>query len=276
MSLSLDLDCHVHTIYSGHSGAEMFIPAVMARCAQRRLRRVVILEHVPPITSETYLNPNEWFDGRDDRAALEAVIAEVLPRRERFPGTEFLTGVEADADPQRLDGSLMLSDVGGADVVVAATHLVPGGAEFWFDRPQLPEDEAPETRARWLAWLEAVAANPAVDVLAHPCAELAACRLGGDFGPEFRAAFAPVAAAMAAGGVGFELNEAAVRRFSPQELAGYAALVRRAREAGVRFTVGSDAHRGAQLAEYKLVGPLAEAAGIGEADLWQPRRRAGS
>ena len=265
-----DCDSHVHTIYSGHSGPEMFIPAVMAYAAELKLRRVVILEHVPTLDSEAYLKPGKWLAGRNDRGAVEAILAELGPRRGLYPGTEFLVGAEVDADPVKLDGALMLSDFSGVDFVLAATHLVPGGSEFWFDRPRLAEEEIPAARARWLGWLARVAAHPAVDALAHPACELAACRLAGGFDSGFLREFGPVAEAMAANAVAFELNEAAVNRFGPEEALGYVELVRLARDCGVRFTPGSDAHHGAQLGGFGTVRAVVEAAGLEPADFWQP------
>ena len=270
MSLKLDFDYHVHTIYSGHSGAEMFIPAVLARLAERGTRRALILEHAPPMLSETFVSPSEWFAGREERAAVEGVLAEVRPRRAQFPGREFLCGAEVDADPEKMDGSLMLENLAGLDVVLAATHLVPGGGAFWFSPPEIPDEEKPELLDRWLAWMENIAANPVVNVLAHPGAELHNCSLTGEFGEGFRAAFEPVLRGMAGGGTAFELNEAALGRFGEAALAGYAELVGLAKECGVRFTAGSDAHRGEQLGAYRLVPELAARVGLAEEDFWHP------
>jgi histidinol phosphatase-like PHP family hydrolase len=265
-----DFDYHVHTIYSGHSGPEMFVPAVMARCAELGLKRVLVLEHAPVMAAGSYASVDEWFAGRDDRTAAEAILAEVAPRRGAHPGTEFLVGAEVDADPERLDGSLMLRDLSGLDAVLASTHVLPGAAGFWFDPPEIPADERPALLERWLAWLERVAANPDVDVLAHPGAELYSCGLAGDFGAEFRTAFRPVLAAMARAGTAFELNETAVRRFPPAALEGYVELLRLAREEGVRFSAGSDAHFGSQLGDWKLVPAAASRAGLTPGDFWHP------
>jgi len=268
--LRFDRDLHVHTIYSGHSGPEMFIPAVMARAAEAGLREIVILEHVPALNSETYLDLRKWTRGRNDRSVLSAILAEMAPRRAAHPGTRFRAGVEVDADPVRMDGSLMLKDVSGAEVVLAATHLVPGGRGFWFDRPEFPAEEKPGLLAAWIGWLEKLVRRPEVDVLAHPACEMAACKLTGDFSPAFREEFAPALRAMADCGTAFELNEAAIGRFSPEEAAGYVELVRDARDCGVLFSIGSDAHHGDQLGVFNLVPETAAAAGLTEDDAWRP------
>ncbi len=270
MTLAFDFDYHVHTIYSGHSGPEMFIPAVMARLAEKGVRRALILEHVPAMMSETFASPEEWFASRPERTAIEAILSEVRPRRGQFSDTEFLCGAEADADPEKMDGSLMLADLSGLDVVLAATHLLPGGEGFWFSPPEIPDDQKPELLDRWLAWIENLAANPKVNILAHPGAELHNCGLTGDFGAPFRAAFGPALMTMAAQKTAFELNEAALGRLGAEALAGYAELVGLARECGVRFTAGSDAHRGKQLGAYRLVPKIAERAGLAEEDFWHP------
>lgn len=270
MTLTFDFDYHVHTIYSGHSGPEMFIPAVMGRLAEKGVRRALILEHVPAMMSETFASPAEWFAVRAERTAVEAILSEVRPRRGQFGETEFLCGAEVDADPEKMDGSLMLEDLSGLDVVLAATHLLPGGEGFWFSPPEIPDDAKPELLDRWLAWIENLVANPQVSILVHPGAELHNCGLSGDFGAPFRAAFEPALMAMAAQGTAFELNETALGRFGEEALAGYAELVALARECGARFTAGSDAHRGKQLGAYRLVPEIAERAGLAESDFWHP------
>lgn len=270
-ALVLDFDYHIHTIYSGHSGAEMFVPAVMARCAEKGLRRAMIVEHAPAMMSETFTSTIEWLAGREDRTATEAILAEVRMRRAAVPDVEFLVGAEIDADPERMDGSLMMRDLAGLDAVMASTHLMPGGEGFWFSPPEVPEGERPELRERWLAWMENVAANPDVDIIAHPFAELHNCGLSGDFGPAFRESCRALLTVMAAGGTAFELNETALRRFSEEVLAGYREVVRLARECGVRFTAGSDAHRGWQQGDYRLVPELAAHAGLTPPDFWHPQ-----
>jgi histidinol phosphatase-like PHP family hydrolase len=269
-----DFDHHIHTIYSGHSGADMFVPAVMARCAGLGLKRAVILEHVPVMMSESYASFHEWLTGRGDRAVIGAVSAEVGMRRTAHPDTAFLVGAEIDADPERLDGSLMLEDFSGLDLVLASTHVLPGGSGFWFSPPQIPAAERPALLRRWLAWLERIAVNPAVDVIAHPGAELHNCGLTGDFGASFRTAFAPVLDAMAAGGTAFELNESALRRLAPEALAGYGELVAVAAERGVKFSAGSDSHYSSSLGDLRLVSAAAAVAGLGRKDFIEPGRRA--
>jgi HisJ family histidinol phosphate phosphatase len=267
---ALDFDYHIHTIYSGHSGPDMFVPAVMARCQERGLRRAMIVEHAPAMMSETFASFDQWLGGREDRGPADAILSEVRARRAAVPGVEFLVGAEIDADPERMDGSLLLRDLSGLDAVMAATHILPGGEGFWFHPPEIPDDLRPGLRERWLAWMENLAANPAVNVLAHPFAEMYNCDLCGDFGPEFREACQMLFTVMAAQGTAFELNETALRRFGEEDLAGYVELTALARECGARFTAGSDAHRGRQLGDYRLVPEVAARAGLEAGDFWHP------
>jgi len=266
----LDFDYHIHTIYSGHSGPDMFVPAVMARCEELGLRRAMIVEHAPAMMSETYASFDQWLGGREDRGPANAILSEVRARRAAVRGVEFLVGAEVDADPERMDGSLLLRDLSGLDAVMAATHILPGGEGFWFHPPEIPEDLRPEMRERWLAWMENLAANPAVNVLAHPFAELHNCGLSREFDPEFREGCQMLFTVMAAQDTAFELNETALRRFGENDLVGYAELVALARECGVRFTAGSDAHRGRQLGDYRLVPEVAARAGLQAGDFWHP------
>ncbi len=265
-----DFDYHIHTIYSGHSGPEMFVPAIMARCGELGLRRAMIVEHAPAMMSETFTSFPEWLTGRDDRTATQAILSEVRARRETLPGIEVLVGAEIDADPERMDGSLMMRDVSGLDAVLACTHLLPGGGGFWFSPPEIPDAERPELRERWLAWMENVAANPDVDIIAHPFAELHNCGLSAGFGSAFRESCQLLLTVMAAQQTAFELNETALRRFAGEDLAEYVELVKLARECGVRFTAGSDAHRGKQLGNYRLVPDVASRAKLSPDDFWHP------
>jgi len=51
-------------------------------------------------------------------------------------------------------------------------------------------------------------------------------------------------------------------------------LLRKAKEAGVRFTLGSDGHRASQVARLEWAAEAARRAGIGDGDLFVPERRA--
>jgi HisJ family histidinol phosphate phosphatase len=269
-SLKFDFDYHIHTIYSGHSGPEMFVPAIMARCGELGLRRAMIVEHAPAMMSETFTSFPEWLTGRDDRTATQAILSEVRARRETLPDIEVLVGAEIDADPERMDGSLMLRNLSGLDAVLASTHLLPGGEGFWFSPPEISDAEKPELRERWLAWMENVAANPDVNIIAHPFAEMHNCGLSAGFDAAFRESCQLLLTVMAAQQTAFELNETALRRFTEEDLVEYVELVKLAHECGVRFTAGSDAHRGKQLGSYRLVPEVASRAKLGPDDFWHP------
>ena len=94
--LALDFDHHIHTIYSGHSGPEMFVPAIMSRCTELGLKRIVIVEHIPAMMNETFTSFDEWLAGRDERTVVDAIRSEVAPRRKQYPDIEVLVGAEID------------------------------------------------------------------------------------------------------------------------------------------------------------------------------------
>jgi histidinol phosphatase-like PHP family hydrolase len=71
--------------------------------------------------------------------------------------------------------------------------------------------------------------------------------------------------ALAASGVALEISN---RYRLPHDR-----LLRKARQAGVRFTLGSDGHTEAQVGRLEWAAETARRVGVGDADLWVPERR---
>jgi DNA polymerase (family 10) len=143
---------------------------------------------------------------------LQEQIAEISELNHRLAGIRLLSGVEVDI---RADGSLDLSDevLSQLDIVTAAIHSTMG------------QDGEKMTR-RILRALD----SPHVDILAHPT-----CCLLGEREPimvDLEAVFV----AVAAGGKALEINA------MPSRLDLKDTHVFRARELGVKLTIGTDAH----------------------------------
>jgi histidinol phosphatase-like PHP family hydrolase len=111
--------------------------------------------------------------------------------------------------------------------------------------------------------LEALAVEMPVDILAHPTLVSPTLREidPHELWPE--ALEERAVRALLAGGVAFEISN----RYRPHER-----LVRRAADAGVRLSLGSDGHSRAQVADVALPLALARSVGVQDAELYDPER----
>ncbi len=270
-----DYDYHIHTVHCGHASPEMTAERIIETARRRGLRRMVILDHVPNISAPAGLDPGLWKKGRNDRSEIDQVIEEVRAAREEVEGIEVIIGAEIDADPFRLDGSLMLDDLDGIELVVASTHLFPGGGAFWYTPFTIPSDARERVAREWFVWAGRVVENEHVRVLAHPGVLLAARGAVDDFA-DLAHDFARLGEKMGANDVAFELNELFHDKVSREQSASYAHAVRSAREGGALFSIASDAHRLERIGRFPLTRSLIKHAGLGEDAFWHPASSDGS
>jgi histidinol phosphatase-like PHP family hydrolase len=111
--------------------------------------------------------------------------------------------------------------------------------------------------------LEALAAEMPVDILAHPTLVSPTLRELDPHELWTEALEERAVRALLAGGVAFELSN----RYRPHER-----LVRRAADAGVRLSLGSDGHSRAQVADVALPLALARSVGVPDGELYDPER----
>jgi HisJ family histidinol phosphate phosphatase len=266
-------DDHCHTIYSGHSAADSLVSDMVRSAHERGLSQIVVLEHLPVLPRGITLK--QWRKGKNDREHLDFIAEEIEPLRAQFPDLEILRGVELDADPWALDGSLMLDDLSGLDLVVVATHILPGGDAFWFESVQFPEPEVRrELTDLWFDWAEAIVRRGVVDTFAHPGCMVAARGLVASFeGEHVLNRFAQLAALMAEHDVAFELNEGLFQKLPDPCRETYPLVVRAAREAGAQFTIGTDSHSMRSVGHYAWVHELLDLAQIPPSQLKPIPRR---
>lgn len=264
-----DCDGHIHTFHCGHASPEMTPEKIVQTARARGLKRAVILDHVPNISAPAGLDPELWKKGRNDRSEIDKVIEEVRSARQGLDGIEIIVGAEIDADPFALDGSLMLDDLDGIELVVASTHLFPGGSAFWYTPFAVPSDARPRVVRDWFEWAQRIVENERVQVLAHPGALLAARGAVRDFA-DVSHDFARLGEKMRASGVAFELNELFHDKVSREQSVSYAQAVRAAREGGAQFSVASDAHRPERIGRFGLTRRLIKRAGLDEDAFWLP------
>jgi DNA polymerase (family 10) len=156
-------------------------------------------------------------NGLDEKRAL-AHAAAIRQVNDRIDGITLLAGIECDI---RADGTMDLTDgcLAQLDIVVASVH-----SAF---------NQEPEQMTDRL--LRAIAC-PWVDVLGHPLGRIILKR------EPHRADMTRVIAAAAGAGVAMEINAQLDRRDLDD------AHARRARDAGVKIVISSDAHSPAGLA----------------------------
>ncbi|MCX7805119.1 MAG: hypothetical protein N3A38_08015, partial [Planctomycetota bacterium] len=185
-------------------------------------------------------------------------------------GIRVLRGIEVDADPFAMDGSLMLppEKLKGFDVAILAAHIFPGGGAFWFDNVSLPPSAARATVERWFDWMEKLLASAPVHSWAHPGDLIGAKGLIGRFDePGVLSRFGKLFDIMAGRGIAFELNELLGRKLPDGIRESYPSLVRLARSKGAHFCVATDAHRPDAIGQYTWVPALIREADLGSRDI---------
>ncbi len=240
--MNIDCDLHIHTIYSGHSSTDMSVGAIVHDAVEKGLRRIVILEHVPNIPADCpKVIAGEMHAAT--RTQIDAIAAEVDYWRGRVP-LEILLGAEVDADPHLQDGTLLLKDLDGIDIILAATHFLPDVSAVWFQSPPVNDREK---RIRlfedWLSWIKKVARNPHVDVLAHPGVELATMSVIPAFVDDALSGMEELLRACLQGDTAFELNESIAFKLGSAQAETYVDVIALARDLGVKISPASDAHQ---------------------------------
>lgn len=271
--MRFDFDFHLHTVYAKHADSRMTVAEILDFAEAAGLHRIVILEHVPEISRDRNVI-SRWKTGRNDRRSLELIAEDLRAAEPRHPNLEVLRAAEVDADPFSLDGGLMLEDLSGLDLVLGSTHVYPGGEAFWFDRLTLPPAAAAAVARNWMGWAVRVVRNKRIHILAHPGDLVAAPALIPPFDfPETAEFFAPLIQALAETKVAFELNELLGQKLGDPYRETYHLLVRQAKAAGVKFSLGSDAHHPEGIGNFAWVRSLIFDADLGEEDFLIPPSR---
>jgi len=271
--MRLQHDYHTHTIHSKHSDPRMTVANSMAAGREAGLASQVVLEHVPEIGSPERRTLDAWYAGAQDRTHLETIAQEIAAAKESAPNVRVYRGVELDADPIKLDGSAMLDDLSGLEIVVGSTHVFPGGEAFWYERLQLPVEKGWRVARTWAKWVERYIRSGKIHILAHPGDLAAANHLIPPFDDvRTKELFDPVLKALADMKVAFELNELLGVKLKEPYRASYVHLVQQAKSYGLKFSIASDAHAPNNVGRFNWVFDLIEAADLGPRDFWAPSK----
>jgi len=214
-------DLHIHATRYRTDGAreDMTVANIVRRCEELSLSVVGVVEHLSP-------HPKHPMSCLADLVAEFRTVSSPLAI---FAGSEI--------DVLDAEGSLCAPDDVkerlGLDFVLAAVHAMPSTV-------RTVEDYIAEHHRRTLAVIERV---PYVDTMAHPW--VYARRMADKHGEAWSFARIPqtqqreIIQAAVEHHVAIEVNSKAQPDFADP---AYRDFLIRARDAGVRFTVGSDAH----------------------------------
>lgn len=263
------IDLHVHTwrCRHGEGTPEEFV----REAARHGVSVVAFTEHLPlpPALLQSvpeaqgYAMPQEelgeYVSDVEDARCLGGSL-----------GVEVLLGLEVDAVPATIEHARELLAGIQLDVVLGSVHFID---EWAFDDPDRKQPYAtwrPEDLwARYFEELAAAARSGLADVIAH--ADLVKKFLGT---PEFpvQHLYTEAARAIAEAGCAVEVNTAGLRK-PCKEIYPSLPFLSELRRAGVPVTVGSDAHRPAELAAgWGAALGILEAAGYDSVVVFRQRR----
>lgn len=237
------IDLHVHTWRCRHG--EGTASEYVGEAAARGVSVVAFTEHLPlPATladrvpgAEGYAMPLE---------ELDEYVAEVgaAARAGREAGVEVLLGVEIDAVPEGFDHAARLLSRLPLDIVLGSVHFIDDWAFDDPDRIKRYEDwSLSDLWERYFTDLIGAARSGLADVIAH--ADLVKKFCGRPAEPVGHL-YAAAGAAIAEAGVAVELNTAGLRK-PCREVYPSQEFLNELRRAGVPVTIGSDAHRPAEV-----------------------------
>lgn len=235
-------DCHAH---SRHSDGELTVAQVVERAA-RLGTRPSVADHVSRDAPTSVDSP----------AAVAAYLDD-LERYEVLRGGEFCWH-------DSLWRELPPETVRRFTHRVGSLHAIKLPDDTWFRvfRRELPAGLGAEAYMEsHVASLEALAAEMPVDILAHPTIASPALRTIDPHELWTEAREERAVRALLRAGMAFEISA----RYPPHER-----LVRRAADAGVRLSLGSDGHGRDEVADVSAPLEMARRVGVRDEDLYDP------
>jgi len=247
--LRLTHNLHVHSVVSNCAKPDMLIPDIAREAERCALETVAIVDHIDEAEDPA----------REALVAANRQIIEKLDTPVRvLAGTE--TTVVAPGRPAVSERTRRYLDI----VLLAVNH-------YHLANVQHPAERTPRGYAEHhLLMIRSVAVLPAVDVIVHPFVHGKLRDLDKQeiLAAYDRPAMRDALAAMADHGVRLELNPGHVRA-APDF---FSEVVRMGREVGLRFTMGTDAHRLVELCYRDGAAPLLESIGLTDSDIALPER----
>lgn len=264
-----DTDLHVHTYLSACCAKkdEQQPAAILGRAAAMGVYTIGFADH---LWMNPAVEPSDWYRPQDMAhvARLRADVAALA----QPPPVRILFGCEADT---RAPGEFSITPDAAESfdfTLLSCSHFHMKGFV------EQPEDESPAAIGRHLLrFFRAGARSGLATAIAHPFLPIG-------FTDRFEAAiasipdseFADVFGTAAETHVAIEVTTSFLPADDGWSLETPARFLRLAREAGCRFTFGTDAHAAASQLRLPLLQPLIAAAGITEDDVLRlPRMGSG-
>jgi histidinol phosphatase-like PHP family hydrolase len=245
--MNLDIDLHTHTYHSPCGQAEMLPGEIVRAAARKGIAWLAITDHFYEFTDRGI------FDN------IRASVAPVLRSTQGAPQVFF--GCEAEVmAPGRTAGSQELAD--SLDFVMAATtHFQNTGIT------ELPDGDDEFRAFHYLRNFEYAVSLPWVDVIAHPffvvpsvCSvEILDHLQDSDLLPAIERA--------KENSVAMEISR---RALWPGQTPFSLNFYKLCKQVGLKFTIGSDAHRLEDVGNVTILEPFLDELGITEADIWLP------
>lgn len=266
-------DFHVHTVFSGHSSSDMTVSQILPAAKEAGMHRLLVLEHTPQVNSivREAIREERFDPRRTNRFHLDTIAEECQIHDAEVSPMKVFVGAEVDADPNTSDGTLLLRDCSELDVVMASTHYLPNKRGFLYDSVPWSDPDKMRIREEWMVWAMRIAANPRVNILAHPGALL--CQLGAvsAFEGDILEDFSKLLQICKKYETAFELNELLLRKkMKPEQANTYHEVIALARDLEVPISTGSDAHHKADIGQFPLCEAIAEYLDLKEHHFWVP------
>jgi histidinol phosphatase-like PHP family hydrolase len=244
----LHRDFHVHTVYSPCAQPEMIASDIILTAKERGIRSLGFTDHVFGFT-----DPNILKLSRRDCPASDG-------------DPEIFFGCEADVlcVGKTTVTQEMLDNLDY--IMVAANHFNNNGAEMV--DPTLADDPIAIGK-HFLKMFNYATSLKYADVIAHPLFVMLDTYRVDSIYTLTETDLAPGIEAAAANGIAMEISR---RATTPDQVEFLSYFYRLCKHAGVKFSVGSDAHTLDAVGQIHLIAPLIESLGLKDDDFWQPRK----
>lgn len=222
-----DYDLHNHTIYCGHADDDATVLNLLSRASSLELSAIGISEHI--------MQPSDLAGFRCIENELHSLVT---------MGAQPLLGVEMDVDPTDPEGRWVVPDI-QCDYVILSAHGFPqfdmGIPES--DRLLPPEQQRKHLATCWLTWYGNAVRRGGFHVMGHPLREPIIMNLVNLNDPEVMDLAYEALRPAIEQAIAFELNNAFLGALElTTQYDAYVVLVRRLRDAGMKFSRGSDSH----------------------------------
>ena len=243
LSLYSRCDMHVHTALSPCGWSEMSIEAIIRAAEAQGIKHLAITDHIHPGT---------------DRAIV-AQVKEELSRAEK--SIDVYVGCEADitaVGAHEVDQKLLeLTDF----VMVSASHF----HETFISQPRSASKS--DVARHFLEMFSYAASLDFVDVIAHPLYVMPDTydqRAPAELDTED---LMPAIRMLKKNNIAVEISR---RALAPAQTPFLLSFYRLCKQEGVKFSIGSDAHRLADVGRTKLVEPLVTELDLKDDNIWLP------